>query len=183
MPLKNAGMRIEPPMSLPMPKGDAAAAWIAPSPPDDPPTIRLVSYGLFVRPWLGLTDLQKSLISYADNKRDRYSLPPHAQLANVSQSKGNGTGFSHLFYCRRVFVTSDISSVMQSARVQKPFDLDAILRADGNAQERLWARQLLDGHCSALNQLVSSLGVFQSFRKTLIDDTKKDFASSLQMIN
>lgn len=34
---------MDPPISDPIPKGDAADAWIAPSPPDDPPTILLVS--------------------------------------------------------------------------------------------------------------------------------------------
>lgn len=55
IPLKNAGIRIEPPMSEPSPKGDAAAAWMAPSPPLEPPTMRFVSYGLHDRPWIVLT--------------------------------------------------------------------------------------------------------------------------------
>ena len=49
-PLKNAGMRIDPPMSEPSPNGDAPAPTIAPSPPELPPTMRDGSYGLFVRP-------------------------------------------------------------------------------------------------------------------------------------
>lgn len=41
IPLKNAGMRIEPPISEPIPSGDPAAACIQPSPPEEPPTICL----------------------------------------------------------------------------------------------------------------------------------------------
>lgn len=39
MPVKQAGIRIEPPTSDPMPTTDPAAARIAPSPPVLPPTI------------------------------------------------------------------------------------------------------------------------------------------------
>jgi len=49
-PLKNAGMRIDPPMSAPSPNGVPPAPTIAPSPPDEPPTMRRASYGLLVRP-------------------------------------------------------------------------------------------------------------------------------------
>ena len=39
-PLKNAGMRIEPPMSAPSPSGEPPEPTTAPSPPDDPPAVR-----------------------------------------------------------------------------------------------------------------------------------------------
>ena len=42
-PLKKAGMRMEPPMSEPRPKGDAPEPTIAPSPPLLPPTMRPTS--------------------------------------------------------------------------------------------------------------------------------------------
>jgi len=41
IPLKNAGIRIDPPISEPIPNGDPAAACIQPSPPEEPPTICL----------------------------------------------------------------------------------------------------------------------------------------------
>lgn len=41
IPLKNAGIRIEPPISEPIPSGDPAAACKQPSPPEEPPTICL----------------------------------------------------------------------------------------------------------------------------------------------
>lgn len=41
---------MEPPMSEPSPKGDAPEATMAPSPPELPPTMRVGSYGLLVRP-------------------------------------------------------------------------------------------------------------------------------------
>lgn len=41
IPLKNAGIRIEPPMSEPIPSGDPAAACMQPSPPEEPPTMCL----------------------------------------------------------------------------------------------------------------------------------------------
>ena len=40
-PLKNAGRRIEPPMSAPSPIGEPPEPTTAPSPPDDPPAVRL----------------------------------------------------------------------------------------------------------------------------------------------
>ena len=40
LPLKNAGMRIEPPTSEPRPKGEMPAPTAAPSPPELPPTMR-----------------------------------------------------------------------------------------------------------------------------------------------
>ena len=42
-PLKKAGIRIDPPMSDPRPKGDAPLPTIAPSPPELPPEVRPVS--------------------------------------------------------------------------------------------------------------------------------------------
>ncbi len=39
-PLKNAGRRIEPPMSEPRPIGAPPEPTTAPSPPDDPPAVR-----------------------------------------------------------------------------------------------------------------------------------------------
>ncbi len=49
-PLKNAGPRIDPPMSEPSPNGEPPAPMIAPSPPELPPAMRVGSYGLLVRP-------------------------------------------------------------------------------------------------------------------------------------
>src|SRR5579872_5747834 len=51
MPLKCAGMRIEPPPSLPTPPADIPEAIAAASPPLDPPGVRSTSHGLFVRPY------------------------------------------------------------------------------------------------------------------------------------
>ena len=39
-PLKNAGTRIEPPMSEPSPTGEPPEPTAAPSPPEDPPAVR-----------------------------------------------------------------------------------------------------------------------------------------------
>ena len=46
MPHNDAGMRIEPPVSLPMAIGTMPAATAAADPPLDPPGIRLRSHGL-----------------------------------------------------------------------------------------------------------------------------------------
>src|SRR5690606_34764243 len=50
MPQQLAGMRIEPPPSLPSANGTMPAATAAAEPPLDPPAIRERSHGLFVRP-------------------------------------------------------------------------------------------------------------------------------------
>ena len=42
-PLKNAGRRIEPPMSAPRPSGEPPEPTTAPSPPDEPPAVRRMS--------------------------------------------------------------------------------------------------------------------------------------------
>ena len=39
-PLQKAGIRIEPPMSEPSPKGEAPLPMAAPSPPEEPPAVR-----------------------------------------------------------------------------------------------------------------------------------------------
>jgi hypothetical protein len=49
-PLKKAGSRIEPPMSDPSPNGEPPLPTAAPSPPEEPPAVRLALYALFVRP-------------------------------------------------------------------------------------------------------------------------------------
>src|SRR5207302_8626164 len=49
------GWRRLPPESLPSPKGDKPAAIAAASPPLEPPGDRSRSYGLFVRPYTGLS--------------------------------------------------------------------------------------------------------------------------------
>ena len=49
-PQKCAGLRIDPPMSLPISKPVKPAASAAADPPDDPPGARLISHGLLVVP-------------------------------------------------------------------------------------------------------------------------------------
>ena len=51
MPQACAGLRNEPPMSLPRPMGLMPDARAAPSPPLDPPGVRSASHGLRVRPY------------------------------------------------------------------------------------------------------------------------------------
>ena len=54
VPLQMAGIRIEPAMSEPIPRTEPRMAIKAPSPPDEPPAVRLDRWGLRVRPktWL-----------------------------------------------------------------------------------------------------------------------------------
>ena len=49
-PVMNAGMRTEPPTSVPRPRGEPRAAMSAHSPPVEPPGLRPRSYGLHVVP-------------------------------------------------------------------------------------------------------------------------------------
>ena len=46
MPVKLAGWRIEPPVSVPVAAGNSRAATAAAEPPDEPPGTRLMSHGL-----------------------------------------------------------------------------------------------------------------------------------------
>jgi len=55
-PQKCAGMRIDPPMSVPMPSGLARAATSAASPPLLPPGVREASHGLRAAPQMRLAD-------------------------------------------------------------------------------------------------------------------------------
>ncbi len=50
MPQHVAGLRNDPPMSLPSPIGDIPDARAEPSPPEEPPAVRDASHGLRVRP-------------------------------------------------------------------------------------------------------------------------------------
>ena len=48
-----AGIRTEPPPSVPIASGPRPAATAAPAPPDEPPGVRSRSQGLRVIPWSG----------------------------------------------------------------------------------------------------------------------------------
>jgi hypothetical protein len=54
MPEYAAGLRMLPPMSVPIPRHDMPAAMAAASPPDEPPGVRAKLKGFFVRPNTGL---------------------------------------------------------------------------------------------------------------------------------
>mmetsp|Transcript_52536 Transcript_52536/g.139922 ORF Transcript_52536/g.139922 Transcript_52536/m.139922 type:complete len:269 (-) Transcript_52536:437-1243(-) len=55
-PQKWAGMRTDPPMSVPRPTGEPCAAIRAASPPEDPPGVRSWSHGFRVAPHTSLLD-------------------------------------------------------------------------------------------------------------------------------
>ena len=55
MPHHDAGMRIEPPPSVPSAKVSRPSATAAAQPPEDPPVLRLVSNGLRLGPKSGLS--------------------------------------------------------------------------------------------------------------------------------
>ena len=57
IPQQKAGLRTEPPMSLPSPRGDIPDAIAEPSPPDEPPAVRSGCHGLRVSPCRGLSVL------------------------------------------------------------------------------------------------------------------------------
>ena len=50
MPVKLAGWRIEPPVSVPVAPGSRRAATAAADPPDEPPGTRVASHGLRTTP-------------------------------------------------------------------------------------------------------------------------------------
>src|SRR5436190_14845385 len=54
-PQADAGMRMLPPVSVPMAPSASPAATAAPEPPLDPPGMRVVSHGLRVAPQCGLS--------------------------------------------------------------------------------------------------------------------------------
>src|SRR4051812_34728276 len=55
MPQKDAGMRTDPPPSVPRLSGPAPSATAAALPPLEPPAVRPGSYGLPVTPYTGLS--------------------------------------------------------------------------------------------------------------------------------
>jgi hypothetical protein len=57
VPQYDAGMRIDPPVSLPMAMNTMPAATAAPDPPLDPPGMRAVSHGLRTGPKCGLFEV------------------------------------------------------------------------------------------------------------------------------
>src|SRR3984893_18132525 len=54
MPQNAAGIRTEPPVSVPRPTGVIRAEMATPVPPLDPPGTRFMSYGFFANPNAGL---------------------------------------------------------------------------------------------------------------------------------
>ena len=66
IPQQNAGLRTDPPMSLPKPNGLIPLAIAEASPPLDPPAVLVLSQGLRVRPLNGLSVsiLNPSSVSY-----------------------------------------------------------------------------------------------------------------------
>src|SRR5262249_48539404 len=55
IPQKDAGLRMDPPPSVPRARGASPAATAAPAPPDEPPGVRSWSHGLRVRPKIRLS--------------------------------------------------------------------------------------------------------------------------------
>ncbi|MCW0213657.1 MAG: hypothetical protein OJJ54_09870 [Pseudonocardia sp.] len=55
IPQNALGMRIEPPVSVPMARGTWPSATAAPDPDDDPPVVRVGSHGLWVAPKVRFT--------------------------------------------------------------------------------------------------------------------------------
>src|SRR3546814_19290072 len=53
-PHRAAGMRTDPPMSVPSASGTQPVATATPEPPDEPPGVRVASQGLLVTPQRGL---------------------------------------------------------------------------------------------------------------------------------
>src|SRR5579864_4611606 len=56
-PQNDAGIRIEPPVSVPVANGTIPAATAAADPPLDPPGMRSRSHGLWIAPKCGLFDV------------------------------------------------------------------------------------------------------------------------------
>ena len=54
-PHQAAGIRTEPPMSVPSPSGTQPEATAAPDPPEEPPGVRFGSHGFRVTPQSGLS--------------------------------------------------------------------------------------------------------------------------------
>src|SRR5579864_4471958 len=69
IPVKCAGIRIDPPPSLPTPPAEHPAAIAADSPPLDPPAVRVRSQGLFTRPYIELS------LSYAIRNSGTFVFP------------------------------------------------------------------------------------------------------------
>src|SRR5258708_16774297 len=69
IPVKCAGSRTDPPLSLPKPPADRPAAIAADSPPLDPPAVRCRSQGLHVRPYRRLS------VSYAIRNSGQLDVP------------------------------------------------------------------------------------------------------------
>jgi hypothetical protein len=57
-----AGMRKLPPISLPIPRGEPSMAMSAPSPPELPPHVYRLLYGLVVRPQSGLQHSKANIV-------------------------------------------------------------------------------------------------------------------------
>lgn len=98
-----------------------------------------------------------------------YSYLPHAQLACVREGKWNRSSFSHLLDCRCISVSAQITSMIQSTRVQHSLHFNAIFGAHWNAKERLLSRQLIFSQCPARDKSIGFFSFLQSIRKSFVD--------------
>ena len=99
-PQKEAGMRTEPPMSVPSARGTQPEATAAPEPPDDPPGVRSVFHGFLVTPHSGLS----VKLSYANSGvvvLPTMIAPARARRRTMSASSP-GTQCSYIFEPRVV---------------------------------------------------------------------------------
>jgi hypothetical protein len=84
-----AGIRIEPPRSLPTPSGESPAAIAAASPPDDPPAVLSELHGLTVLPKTRLSVSHQSansgVLVFASG------IPPAARSRATATASSTGT--------------------------------------------------------------------------------------------
>lgn len=81
-----AGILILPPMSVPIPSIDPPAAISAPSPPEDPPGPRFMSWGFKVRPYIGF-EHSKVIMVWGTLVRTKGTAPCFLRTCSLKNSK------------------------------------------------------------------------------------------------
>lgn len=153
-PQQTAGIRTEPATSVPTPSGEPRKATSAPSPPLDPPAVRLVFQGLSVRPKMLFSE---SAVYKARNHRHVSSSPAsareyqkgtepkraepkwtyHEGLRDVCFAVEHGALLEEHIDQARVLVRRPVVQVgHKTKRGLGALDLEAILDADGQPVER-----------------------------------------------
>ena len=119
MPHSAAGMRTEPPVSEPMPPGTMRAPTATPTPPLEPPGMRLGSYGLRAAPKAAL-----------------WLVMPYASSCRLALPNDERAGVEQLLHDRRVALRAVLAQPRRAAGGRHVGGVEVVLQRERHAVQR-----------------------------------------------